>query len=417
MELRILRFLAFAAIAVDYGTAFVSYGNRGCCSPACRMELHRVAATTTIDATERTLQEERAKQKRILLGILNPQPSNDPVLADPITKEAIILIPRTGTLFGSGQGRRTARRISYEMKAEGRSETYVGSSETFLNLLEPTDKSEETLVDEDPETLQFKRRARIVRNLTPFIPPPLRSALATAGVLVAEDYVPMRDLFTSPTVSYAYERGWRNSFQRAGFPGQDEEAEMAMEYFEPSMARSMDTRVLVDMSCATGLFTRRFAKSGNYKRVLGCDYSASMLEEARRRIQADPTLRQSTQDGTTRLDLVRLDVGRIPMQTNSVDCLHAGAAMHCWPDLPAAASEIYRVLKPGGRYFATTFSADWFRTLQTSEGGATGPNRQAFNYFESASQLRNLMERGGFAHDKVSIEILAPSCVVIRCEK
>ena len=208
-----------------------------------------------------------------------------------------------------------------------------------------------------------------MRNLTPFISPPLRSALATAGVLVTEDYVPMRDLFTSPTVSYVYERGWRDSFQRAGFPGQDEEAEMAMEYFEPSMARSMDTRVLVDMSCATGLFTRRFAKSGNYKRVLGCDYSASMLEEARRRIQADPTLRQSTQDGTTRLDLVRLDVGQIPMQNNSVDCLHAGAAMHCWPDLPAAASEIYQVLKPGGRYFAATFLADWFRTLQTSEGG------------------------------------------------
>ena len=215
----------------------------------------------TIDAAEATLQEERAKQKRILLGILNPQPSDDPVLADPITKEAIILIPRTGTLFGSGRGCRTACRISYEMKAEGRSETYVVSSETFLNLLEPTDESEETLVDEDPETLQFKRQARIVRNLTPFIPPPLWSALAPAGVLVAEDYVPMRDLFTSPTGFYAYERGWRDSFQQAGFPGQDEEAEMAMEYFEPSMARSMDTRVLVDMSCATGLFTRRFAKA------------------------------------------------------------------------------------------------------------------------------------------------------------
>ena len=85
-------------------------------------------------------------------------------MADPITKEAIILIPRTGTLFGSGRGCRTARQISYKMKAEGRSETYVVSSETFLNLLEPTDESEETLVDEDPETLQFKMQACIVRN-------------------------------------------------------------------------------------------------------------------------------------------------------------------------------------------------------------------------------------------------------------
>ena len=61
-----------------------------------------------------------------------------------------------------------------------------------------------------------------------------------------------------------------------------------------------------------------------------------MLTEARRRIKADPTLSQLK---SNQLELVRLDVGRIPMQTGSVDALHAGAAMHCWPDLPSAASE------------------------------------------------------------------------------
>ena len=82
--------------------------------------------------------------------------------------------------------------------------------------------------------------------------------MATTGVLVAEDYVPMRDLFTSPAVFYVYERGWRDSFQQAGIPGQDEEAEMAMEYFEPSMARSMDTRVLLkSKSYRTGRRTFR----------------------------------------------------------------------------------------------------------------------------------------------------------------
>jgi ubiquinone/menaquinone biosynthesis C-methylase UbiE len=72
-----------------------------------------------------------------------------------------------------------------------------------------------------------------------------------------------------------------------------------------------------------------------------------MLSEARRRIRADPNL--SPQRQKTQLDLVRCDVGRIPMKTESIDAFHAGAAMHCWPELPLAASEIYRVLKPGGR--------------------------------------------------------------------
>jgi len=164
-----------------------------------------------------------------------------------------------------------------------------------------------------------------------------------------------------------------------------------------------------------GLFTRRFTKSGKYARVLGCDYSASMLTEARRRIRADPSL--AADKRKTKLDLVRLDVGRIPMKTESVDALHAGAAMHCWPELPLAASEIYRVLKPGGRYFATTFLSSYFSNLQASEGGANGPSSQAFQYFGSTDQLRDLMVEGGFSPDKISIEVIKPAAVVIRCEK
>jgi ubiquinone/menaquinone biosynthesis C-methylase UbiE len=91
--------------------------------------------------------------------------------------------------------------------------------------------------------------------------------------------------------------------------------------------------------------------------------------------------------------------------------------MHCWPDLPTAASEIYRVLKPGGRYFATTFLSEYFKILQQSEGGANGPSRQAFQYFESVEQLRLLMESGGFARENIHIEVLGKACVVIRCEK
>ncbi|KAL7563716.1 hypothetical protein ACA910_004114 [Epithemia clementina (nom. ined.)] len=397
-----------------------------------------LAATPTeleVEPIAVVLKKERDNQKRLLLGILNPEPKTDAVLADPRTKEPLVIKPQVGTFFGSSRSRpgtSTAilrRRISYEMQAKGSDYAYTGSSDSYLNLLEPQDviqsnnnnrpnDSNDSNSGRSPSDSARQRRLQLIRNLSPLIPPPIRSALATAGVLVADDYVPMRDLFTSPSVSFAYERGWRSSFRRAGFPGEDEEAQMAMNYFAPSMARYHDTRVLVDMSCATGLFTRRFAQSGLYKRVLGCDYSASMLDEARRRIEADPKLRYSiNRNNTTRLDLVRLDVGQIPMQNNSVDALHAGAAMHCWPDLPAAAAEIYRVLKPGGRYFATTFLSDYFRILNAGEGGSTGPSRQAFQYFESVNQLKQLMEQGGFAPDKINIEVLAPSCVVIRCEK
>ena len=140
-----------------------------------------------------------------------------------------------------------------------------------------------------------------------------------------------------------------------------------------------------------------------------------MLTEARRRINAEPKLSSLKK---TNLNLVRLDVGQIPMQNSTVDCLHAGAAMHCWPDLDAAASEIHRVLKPGGRYFATTFLNQYFATLSSLDGQSNvAPSQQAFQYFESVDTLRDLLERGGFAPDKITIEVLGSACVVIRAEK
>lgn len=347
-------------------------------------------------------------QKRKLLNLLRvTDPVEDDVLADPITKGNFTVKSKTSVLGGDISGSVT----KYQLLSS--TAEYAGSSDSFLNLLEAVTENKQSGRANGSSKVATNK---IVQNFLPLIPPPLRSALATAGLPVGANYVPMRDLFTSPAVSYAYERGWRQNFVSAGFPGVEKEAEMAMNYFEPSMAVS-PTRVLVDMSCATGLFTRRFAASGNYKRVLGCDYSASMLEEARRRIQTDQGLQQTLKRNKTLLDLVRLDVGRISMKDGSVDALHAGAAMHCWPDLPAATSEIYRVLKLGGRYFATTFLSSYFGMLQQSEGGATGPSRQAFQYFESVEQLRSLMEAAGFEREKVSIEVLGRACVVIRCEK
>ena len=380
------------------------------------------------------IDDARTLQKDALLGLLGRRSNQregilDPVLADPFTKEAI-RISAKGSMLGGNS------RSSVQYQITSTNNQYEGSSDTYINLLEPKNDSNAPIEPVNIVTAALK-------TLTPLIPPPLRGALAMAGADVGE-YVPMRDLFTSPAVSFAYERGWRQGFAQAGFPGPDVEFAMAKEYFAPAVA---ETSIIVDMSCATGtiqnarrfmtqkrcfwlvkitslttlptrfckgLFTRRFAKENVYDRVLGCDYSDSMLTEARRRIDAESLLNKLTK---TRLDLIRLDVGSIPMQDGTVDALHAGAAMHCWPDLQAAVSEIYRVLKPGGRYFATTFLSLYFQTLMSADGGITTPSMQAFQYFESVDQLRKIMEGGGFEHDKVKIEVLGTSCVVIRCEK
>ncbi len=338
--------------------------------------------------------EELMAQKRKLLSLLGPKTFNDPVLADPITKEGVRITSSSGKTF--------------EIKSP--SAKYTGSANTYLNLLEPATE-ESSSKDVDAESLLKSA----VRQFVPAVPPPLRGPVNSFLGDEDNEYIPMRDLFTNPSVSFAYERGWRQGFAAAGFPGPDIEGQMAMDYFAPVVALSPSS-VVVDMSCATGLFTRRLAKSGNYDRVLGCDYSDSMLTEARRRIKADPEL--SPKKLKTSLDLVRLDVGQIPMKTESVDCLHAGAAMHCWPDLNAAMSEIHRVLKPGGRYFATTFLSTYFRNVAAMDGqSGMAPSQQAFQYFDSVDTLKDLVVGGGFDESKVTIEVLGTACVVIRAEK
>lgn len=344
-----------------------------------------------------TATKEREKQKEALMGLFGSKKGRtvDPVLACPESKEPLSINSR-GTILMNDIS------TGVPVTLESSDKKYKGRTNTYYNLLEPEDDNNDDLGKTD-NTNSF------LKNLQVFIPPPLRPV-----IMNDDKYIPMRDLFTSPSVSFAYERGWRQGFSAAGFPGADKEFEMVQDYFRPVMTDNLNPTTVVDMSCATGLFTRRLAKSNVYDRVIACDYSDSMLTEARRRIVADKDL-SNTQGRKTKLDLVRCDVGKIPMTSNSLDALHAGAAMHCWPDLDSALSEIYRVLKPGGRYFATTFLSNYFSVIQATGGDTI--QQQAFQLFESTDILRDMVTKAGFEESNVQVEVLGKACVVIRAEK
>ncbi|GLI62397.1 hypothetical protein VaNZ11_005014 [Volvox africanus] len=155
------------------------------------------------------------------------------------------------------------------------------------------------------------------------------------------------ELFRNPLVSFAYERGWRQGFAWAGFPGADKEYDIAMSYLLPAAS----AKVLVDMSCGSGLFSRRFARSGSFAGVIAADFSESMLQQTREYCLAEG----GALNGSTPIMLLRADVGRLPFATGSVAAIHAGAAIHCWPNPQVALAEISRVLAPGGVFVASTF--------------------------------------------------------------
>jgi SAM-dependent methyltransferase len=49
---------------------------------------------------------------------------------------------------------------------------------------------------------------------------------------------------------------------------------MAQDYFEPVAGG-----ILLDVSCGSGLFTRKFAKSRTYSAVIALDFSENMLRQ------------------------------------------------------------------------------------------------------------------------------------------
>ena len=353
MKLRVaLAVLLLSASGVGSADAFVPPSSAmttslamAAAAPSLRLSSTAAAEAETESSDEApSLEQRREEEKRKLLGMIGKRSSSsgddeestpfDPVLADPTTKEPLRIVRSSGTFGGSGvlfgddyssssSSSSASKGVQVMLRSSTDADTtYVGRTDLYYNLLEASEEDGNMGNDEESgSSSRSSINSRIVTAVTPLIPPPLRFALKATG-LAEEDYVPMRDLFTNPSVSFAYERGWRQGFAAAGFPGPDKEAEMVMEYFDP-VAEGKAASTVVDMSCATGLFTRRLAKSDKYGRVIGCDYSDSMLQEARRRIKADSELRERTA-GQTRLDLVRLDVGNIPMRSDAVDALHAG---------------------------------------------------------------------------------------------
>lgn len=136
---------------------------------------------------------------------------------------------------------------------------------------------------------------------------------------------------------------------------------MAQDYFKVA-----EGGVLVDVSCGSGLFSRKFAKSGVYSKVIALDFSENMLRQCYDFIKTDESILSSN------LALVRADVSRLPFFSGSVDAVHAGAALHCWPSPSNAIAEINRILRSGGVFVGTTFlrvnpsTPPIFRALQQS---------------------------------------------------
>ena len=112
------------------------------------------------------------------------------------------------------------------------------------------------------------------------------------------------------------------------------------------MAALTGSERVLDLACGTGDITFMMGRELPQGEAVGLDITQGMLviaEQKRREMNAENVV------------FNRADIMQLPYPDQTFDRVTGGYALRNVPDVPGALDEIYRVLKPGGRFFSLDF--------------------------------------------------------------
>jgi len=156
----------------------------------------------------------------------------------------------------------------------------------------------------------------------------------------------------------------------------------------------------LDVCCGTGDFLTALRRIvGPHGPLMGVDFCAPMLDRARPKPH-----------GAT---LALGDAGALPVAEAGFDAVTVGWGIRNVPDIDAAHRELFRVLKPGGRFASVDMAIPrqlWMRRLSTLMFTRIAPrlgsivgHTEAYTYLPESTQtfldregLRESMVRAGF---------------------
>ena len=167
---------------------------------------------------------------------------------------------------------------------------------------------------------------------------------------------------------------------------------------------------ILDIATGTGDLAIKFAERSNASKIVGLDLSEGMLEVARKKIKG------TALEGT--LSFTKGDSEALPFPDGTFDAVTVSFGIRNFEDLDKGLSEIYRVLKPGGRFviletsvpvktpFKQGYSVYTKRILPLI-GKIFSKDKVAYRYLcESASvfphgeALNNILRKNGFIEVK-----------------
>ncbi|MBV8085251.1 MAG: class I SAM-dependent methyltransferase [Chloroflexi bacterium] len=123
--------------------------------------------------------------------------------------------------------------------------------------------------------------------------------------------------------------------------------------FDPWAERLLDLvrpepgEAALDVACGPGTVARQLARRlGPTGRVVGADFSAAMLDVARRKTR---------EVGAATIEYIQCDAGELRVPHRTFDLITCQHGFQFFPDQPRALAEMLRVLKPGGRVGLATW--------------------------------------------------------------
>jgi 2-polyprenyl-3-methyl-5-hydroxy-6-metoxy-1,4-benzoquinol methylase len=164
-------------------------------------------------------------------------------------------------------------------------------------------------------------------------------------------------------------------------------------------ARPCRDDVVLDIGCGNG--HHLFALAEEIVQGIGVDLSSSMIEVAQAHLRNSPL-----QGKLTFLVDNGEEIGTIP--EHSVDLVICIGALEHMPDKAAVMTNVYRLLKPRGRFFCLTPHGGylWYQAIAPLLGMDT--KHLSTDKFLKRHELVELLEESGFLHVRVGYWTFIP---------
>jgi SAM-dependent methyltransferase len=147
---------------------------------------------------------------------------------------------------------------------------------------------------------------------------------------------------------------------------------------------------ILDLGCGQGQLTQRIADAGAH--VLGADASPEMVAVARERgIEAE---------------LARAE--ELPFGEATFDAVFSNAALHWVRDQDAMMQQVYRVLRPGGRFVAELGGHGNIAAIRVAftavlDRHGFGDREDGVNYYPTAESYAERLKKHGFKVEQITI--------------